>query len=58
MQKLKEFENYMALQLYYFKNSIVETKRDAAKEFKELYKNAVGESIIYFYFQTHLRLFL
>ena len=43
MEKLKELENYIALQMFYLKNAVSETKRDAAKEFKALYTNVIGE---------------
>ena len=48
MQKLKDLENYIALQIYYFKNAVMETKEDTKKEIKELYRNAVGKSIFIF----------
>jgi hypothetical protein len=52
MQKLKDLENYIALQIYYFKNAVVETKEDTKRELKELYRNAVDESILLFSFSS------
>ncbi len=34
MEKLREFKNYMGLQMYYFKNAVSETKQDAVTEAK------------------------
>jgi hypothetical protein len=43
MEKLREFKNYMGLQMYYFKNAVSETKQDAVTEAKNIYKDFVGK---------------
>lgn len=43
MQKIKEFKNYMGLQMYYFKNAVSETKQDAVTEARNMYREFVGK---------------
>ena len=42
MQKLKELKNYMALQMYFFSNSVKETRQEAVVEVKDLFREAIG----------------